>query len=221
MTEPAPGATPEPAATDDNAAQDDLVSAARDVLGQDQLGDAGKRALDRMKQERNDSQRALREWTQLAQELGMESPTELKEKFSSMNQTTDEPEVDVEKAINDAVTRVRQEEGDKRLRAEINATAQNRLANPELASALLDKQNIKLDDEGNPSGVTEAFDNLLKTYPYLGVQDSRRFQGSADGGPRNGNTPSQVSREDIKNMTPEQINKARADGLLNDLLAGR
>ena len=63
-----------------------------------------------------------------------------------------------------------------------------------------------------------AVDDLVKSKPYLAAQ-GQRFQGTADGGTREGSTkPSQLSADDMRHMCPEQIDKARQEGRFNDLL---
>lgn len=69
--------------------------------------------------------------------------------------------------------------------------------------------------------IKEALDELLEKKPYLAVaaQGAKRFQGSGDGGARKGpQKPTQLTEDDLRRMSPEQIVKAQAEGRFNDLL---
>jgi len=52
------------------------------------------------------------------------------------------------------------------------------------------------------------------------VQDGKRFAGTPDAGARNASAPGQLTQADLANMTPEQVNQARRDGRLKNMLGG-
>jgi len=68
--------------------------------------------------------------------------------------------------------------------------------------------------------IGEALDELLEDEPYLGIDAAqrRRFEGDGDGGTRNGGKAGQLTRDDLKRMGPDEIEQARVDGKLTDLL---
>jgi hypothetical protein len=56
--------------------------------------------------------------------------------------------------------------------------------------------------------------------PAPAQQPPSRFPGGADGGPRPGTSVPQLTEQDLRRMTPEQIVDARAKGQLADLMRG-
>jgi hypothetical protein len=108
------------------------------------------------------------------------------------------------------------------LRSEIKAAAAGKFADPKDALRFLDLDSFEVDTDGevDEDEIAEAIDDLLKKKPYLAAQSGKpRFQGTGDGGSRKGNgRPSQLSREDLKRMSPEAIVKAKAEGRLNEAL---
>lgn len=104
------------------------------------------------------------------------------------------------------------------LRASVVAEAAKRnVHDPNAAYALLDKSAIEYDDDGNPKNVDKAMDTLLEASPWLvnagGVRRDPADLGARGGG---GKEP-QLSRDDLKTMTPEQISEARKKGQLTEL----
>ncbi len=95
------------------------------------------------------------------------------------------------------------------LRAEIKAAAGGKLNDPNDAIRLLDLDEFEVGDDGEVDGsaIADAIADLIKSKPYLAVQDGKRFQGGGDGGPRNG----------LKKSLDEQIADAQKSG--NVLLA--
>ena len=63
---------------------------------------------------------------------------------------------------------------------------------------------------------SEAVTALKAKYQQFGGKS--KFEGGADGGARGKSKVGQLSRDDLKSMTPDEIVKAKADGRLNDLL---
>jgi len=168
------------------------------------LGDAGKQALDRMKAERN---KARAERRALAAEL---------EELKKPKTDADNPEQIREQARAEARAEVLKDRALDR----IEARAAKLFADPEDARALLAGHVDDFVDDGkiDVEAIQEALDDLLKRKPHLGATPQARFTGSADGGARKGTKPDQLSRDDLKRMTPDQIVEAKAKGRLVDLM---
>lgn len=104
------------------------------------------------------------------------------------------------------------------LRAEIKAAAVGKMVDPSDAYKFLDLDALDADDT---DAIAKAVDALLEAKPYLAAKTGPRFQGTGDGGAA-GTKPAlpQLTREDLKNMTPAQIIEAKRAGRLNNLLKG-
>jgi hypothetical protein len=173
--------------------------------GADKLGDAGKQALDRMKARLRD-EKAARKALQArldakapAKDDDAPDPAELRKQA----QAEARAEVLVERALD-----------------KVEARAAKLFADPEDARALLAGQVDDFIDDGkvDVDAVDEALKELLSKKPHLAAATAKRFQGGADGGARKGSQVSQLTEQDLTRMTPQQIDKARLDGRLNDLL---
>lgn len=165
-----------------------------------ELGDKGKKALDEMKAK----WRAERD--------------KRKELEAKLNKESDGKEVDKQTSI-DAKQLVAKA-NERVLKAEIKAAAAGKLTDPADANKFLDLSRFEVDDDGNVDAeeVAEAIDALVKSKPYLAAQRGG-FQGSADGGARKGKSrPTQLTRDDLQGLTPEQIVAAKAEGRLEDAM---
>lgn len=175
-----------------------------DPEGADALGDKGKRALASMKGKwRAERARARELEQQLAAKDG-----------------ADEAEAARRKAEADAVAKANA----RILKAEIRAAAKGRLSDPSDALTFLDLDQFEVGEDGeiDPEEIEDAIEDLLKNKPYLAAATAKRFQGTGDGGAaRKASRPKQLTRADLKTMTPEQIAKAGDDGRLDDLLGGK
>lgn len=195
--------------TDDagDTADDSSDDVDDDGDGADKLADAGKQALDRMKAQRNAERDRRRELERRIAEL--EKPKG--------------DETDPEKLREQARAEARAEAARERVLDKIEAKAARGFADPEDAVAILLRSRSADDflDDGkvDVEAIQDALDELLAKKPHLAaVQDGRRFRGEADGGTRKESRPRQLTRDDIERMSPEQIEKARVEGRLNDLL---
>jgi hypothetical protein len=190
------------------------------------LGDAGKKALDAMKAERNGYRAESREWKQLAKELGVDDAGGLRDLIANAGkpkepEAPEAPAVDVDQVRREAQLEATRKANDRILRSEVKAAAAGKLADPQDALRFLDLDKLDISDDGDvDSGdIADAIDELLKTKPYLAAATATRWQGSADGGARNGPTgPQQLTREDLKGMSPEQVMAAKKSGQLKNLL---
>ncbi|MFC8704714.1 hypothetical protein ACFUIV_21305 [Streptomyces anulatus] len=186
----------------DDERDEDEPDDEQDPDGAADLGDKGKRALDSMKgklKAEREKRRTLEQ--QLAEKDG-----------------TDE----AEKARREAESAALSKANARILRAEVKAAAAGKLADPADAYKFLDLDQFEVDDDGNvDSGeVAEAIDDLIKSKPYLAAATAKRFQGTGDGGAaRKAGRPKQLTRADLKSMSPAQIVKAKDDGQLDDMLS--
>lgn len=170
----------------------------------DQLGDAGKKALDSMKskwQKERDARKALEaKLATGAKEDDQQDPAEMRKQA----QAEARAEVLRERALDKVETK-----------------AAKLFADPEDARALLASRVEDFVDDGqvDVDAITEALTDLLSKKPHLAAATAKRFQGGADGGARKGSGGvAQLTEQDLKRMTPGQIEDARLKGQLNDLL---
>jgi hypothetical protein len=184
--------------------QDDNSDDEADPEGADELGDKGKRALASMKgkwRTERDKRRELE--ARLAEKDG-----------------ADDAEQARRKAEADAVAKA----NGRILKAEIRAAAKGRLHNAADALTFLDLDQFEVGEDGeiDTEEIEEAITDLLKDKPYLAAATAKRFQGTGDGGAaRKASRPKQLTRADLKSMTPEAIDQARIDGRLDDLMGGK
>jgi hypothetical protein len=176
-----------------------------DADGADALGDKGKQALDRMKAklktERDRRRAAETERDELKAKPGDEQDPE-----------------QIRTAAEQAATA---KANARIVRSEVRAAAVGKMANPKDALVFLDLTQFEVDEDGqvDEDDVADAIDNLLKERPYLAAQGRQRFQGGGDGGARQGSgAPVQVTEDELNKMTPDQIDKARREGRLDDLM---
>lgn len=175
-----------------------------------ELGDAGKKALDAMKAK----------W-KAAETLAKESAAALAEMKAKAEGTEAEHKAAAEaqrvkdEALASANERIK--------KAEVRIAAAGKLADPADALLHLDLSDFEVgaDGEVDSSQIAAAIDDLITKKPYLAAQGGKRFQGTADGGARNDATkPSQLTRDDLKRMSAEEIVKAEKEGRL-DKIQGR
>jgi hypothetical protein len=180
-----------------------------DDAGADQLGDAGKKALDSMKakwQKERDANKAL------------------KDQIAKHNAGTKDPAepVDADAIRKTAQAEARAEVLRDRALDKVETAAAKLFADPEDARLQLAAQVDDFIDDGkiDTDAIADAITKLLKKKPHLAAATARRFQGGADGGARNGSTgPKQLTEQDLKSMSPHQIEAARVKGQLTDLMS--
>jgi hypothetical protein len=193
----------------------------------EKLGDAGKRALDRQKD------RAKRERDR-RKALEQELATERAKKGKDDDKGPSADEIREEARREARLEALRENLPDK-----IEARAARLAGKPRLVRALV-RDEFDLDDfidggKVDVDAIDDAIEQILKDNPELGRDggkkdddDSgdgkkRRFGGGADGGTRNNGKgrAEQLTRAQLKDMTPAEIEKARRDGRLSDLMAGK
>jgi len=109
------------------------------------------------------------------------------------------------------------------VKAELRAAAATRVSNLTALARLVDTDSIEVDADGNPSAddIEDAITQFLADYPEFAA-DRSKFSGTADQGTKGRQAQKrQITREQLKSMSPEQIEKADKEGLLRDVLAGK
>lgn len=176
------------------------------VAGEEALGDAGKKALDTMKAERKAATDRAR-----AAEAELEA---LKAQMAGREQEH-AAEVERQRAKDEALAAANQ----RILSAELKAAAKGKLADPADAHLFIDLKQFDVSDDGDvdTDALNTAIDELISRKPHLAAT-AKRFDGSADGGAKKDAGVQQVTRDELKSMTPEQIVAAEAEGRLKNLL---
>lgn len=193
---PIKGGAPDDEGDDDTGQDDDAPAGDDEGDGDkpDNLGAAGKKAIDRMKGQLKTSRAALRPWTALATEFGVKNPEELRNLLKGMKPDGgDAPDPD--QIRREARAEVERETARERLLDKIEAKA-SRFADPADAAALLLRENDAEDfldgTRVDASAITEALDDLLERKPYLAAKNAgeRKLGPKPDKsqGNRGGNT---------------------------------
>lgn len=158
--------------TADGAATDTGAESAAVTEGATALGDAGKKALDAMKAERNEAKAAAK---QAADDLAaLRAQVEGRE---AEHKAT----LDAQRVKDEALSAANQ----RILKAEVRAQAASKLNDPKDALLYLDLSGFEVGEDGEVDGdaVASAIDKLITDKPYLAAQGTR-FKGEADGGAR-------------------------------------
>ena len=214
------GTAPATGETEDEEAERLLAEAAAEngTAGADQLGDAGKKALDRMKAQ----VKAAKAEAAAYKGLGL-SAEELQELIAKSAEDTAKAEQAKQRA--DMESAALSKANERLVSAEIRAAAAGKLANPALAVKLLNAADFEVNDDGevDSEAINAAVDELVAREPYLAAaQSGQRFQGGADQGPRGTSGPKQLTEADVKQLTADknyaEIDKARREGRLNAVL---
>jgi hypothetical protein len=105
--------------------------------------------------------------------------------------------------------------------AVISAATSAGAVDPDAVMALIDHNALTIGDDGQVTGAEEAVKGLLESKPYLvGNAHTPAPRGAAvEGGPRGSGAPKQLSRDDLKGMTPEAITEAWRSGQLANVMA--
>ncbi|MFC4494073.1 hypothetical protein ACFPA8_07995 [Streptomyces ovatisporus] len=181
-----------------------------DPAGADQLGDAGKKALDSMKERMKAERDKRRELEARLAEL------------TAPKAATETPDLDAVRA--EAAREATAKANARILKSELRAAATGKLADPADVHAFIDASKFEVDENGDVDAeeIADAIESLLTSKPHLAAATVRRFQGTGDGGAaRKASGPSQLSRSDLAGMSAAQIDQARKDGRLNNLLSGQ
>lgn len=169
--------------------------------GAESLGDPGKKALDRMKAERNEAKKAARERdAEIA---------ELKRQIEAKDKTPEENELEAARAEARAETLSKANE--RVLRSEVKSAAAGKLRNPADALKLLDLKDFDVNEDGDvdTDQIQDAISDLLEEKPYLAAQGSN---GSFDSGRGKQPRKKKLTKADLAGMSPNEIAKAYDEG---------
>lgn len=197
--------------TDDSTSTDAQQST--DTDSTEQLGDAGKKALDAMKAERNAAKAEARNAAAALKKLQDEMA--LKDKPAeeqALEQARAEARAEATKAANERI-----------LRSELRAVATGKLADPADAALFIDLSQFEVTDNGDvdTDALSDAIAELLTRKPHLAAVQKPRFDGDADQGARGKDSAvAQWSEADLERHAnnPDAIEKARIEGKLDRLL---
>lgn len=158
--------------TADGAASETGAESAAVTEGATALGDAGKKALDAMKADRNAAR--LAEKAANDRLAALEAQIEGRE---AEHAATLAAQAVKDEALSAANQRI--------LKAEVRAQAASKLNDPKDALLYLDLSGFEVGEDGEVDGdaVASAIDKLITDKPYLAAQGTR-FKGEADGGAR-------------------------------------
>lgn len=180
------------------------------------LGDAGKRALDAMKSERNTARQeaaAAKAEADLlkAQIAGKESEHRAAQEAQRLR---DEARIEADKRANERI-----------LKADIRAAAAGKLSDPSDALRYFDLSSFEVKEDGSTdeAAIAKAVENLVKERPYLAAASAPKWQDID--AHRNGAAPGkqpQLSAEDVKRLFASkkfsEIEAARQEGRLDGIL---
>lgn len=182
----------------------------------DQLGEAGKKALDRWKARAKQAEQRLAE-------AGVATKTQSRKAAASAQTDRTQSRKAAESTQTDVENAVLAKANARIIRSEVRAAAAGKLSDPRDALRFLDLDQFEVDEDGvaDEDKIAEAIEDLVKNKPYLAAQGRQRFQGTGDGGAaRKAGRPKQLTERDLTNMTAEQIVKAQDEGKLDNLLGG-
>jgi hypothetical protein len=184
-----------------------VETAPETIEGQEALGDPGKKALDTMKGERN----AARD-----EAKALKARLDALEAQAAGREAEHAAEIEKQRVKDEALSAANQ----RILRSELKAAATGKLADPADAALFINLAEFTVSDDGDvdSSALDAAISDLLTRKPHLAAKQGR-FDGSADqGGQRGEGKPSQITREQLKTMTPEAIVEAEAAGRLTTVM---
>lgn len=146
------------------------------VEGEDALGDAGKKALDAMKAQRNAALAAAK-----ADKAELDR---LKAEIAAKDKPAEE--VALEKARREATDAATAAANLKLAKSALRLAAKGVLADPADALAFIDSSGFDVDDNGDvdSDALNEAINDLLARKPHLAAKKANPFEGSGDGGAR-------------------------------------
>lgn len=144
---------------------------------------------------------------------------ELELALADKDKTPDEQEI--ERVRREAAAEAMSKANERLLKAEVRAAATGKLSDPADALRFLDLSTFEIGEDGelDSESINDAITELITAKPYLAAGTPARFEGSADQGARGKDSkPAQLTHEEVKRMSPQQIVSAQAAGRLNDLL---
>lgn len=128
------------------------------------------------------------------------------EKLAERIAAADKAREAAEKRARDALTR-----------AEFVAAAAGRVDDIDLAWRALDADQVVYGEDGSPSNIAELVDAILAKHPKLAAEAKPPAGKAPEQGARGGDV---ITRDTLKTMSPDEIEKARLEGRLTHLLGG-
>jgi len=181
------------------------------VEGEDALGDAGKRALDKMKADLRAEKARRKAAENEAAAL----------KASKADGDDDKTDADAVRA--DALRQARAETLRDRALDRLEARAARKFNDSADARAHLASHVEEFidGDKVDSAAIDEALAELLEAKPYLGIAGAKpRFEGTADNGARKGASgPKQLGKADMEHMSADQIVAAQKAGQFDEYMA--
>jgi len=181
------------------------------VEGEDALGDAGKRALDKMKADLR-AEKARRKAAETEAAALKASKTE-----------GDDSKTDLDAVRTEALKQARAETLRERALDRLEARAGRKFNDSADARAhLASRVEDFIDGEQiDAAAIDEALTELLEAKPYLAAAGAKpRFEGTADNGARKGASgPKQLGKADLARMSADQIVAAQKAGQFDEYLA--
>ena len=187
-----------------------------DPAGAEALGDAGKRALDAMKAERNQAK---------TDAAAAKAETETLKAQIAGRETEHKATVEAQRLRDEARTEADKRANQRILAAEVRATAAGKLADPADALRYLDLSTFDVKDDGetDSAAIAKAVDDLIKNKPYLAAATAPKWpniDANRNGTPP-GNAP-QLTAEDVKKLYADkkydEVEAARKEGRLANIL---
>lgn len=187
----------------DGDEQDDLdnpdTEESDDVEDDDRpLGEKGEKALERIKEKEKAGRAEIRKLRQQVAELT--KPAEDEEK------TPEQIRAEIE-------AEVRADTDKKVVRAEVKSALKDRVADPDQFLRFLDLSQFTVTEDGSVD--PDELDEFLELVPT--AQGGKKFTPLNHGRPRKP-AGDQLTREQLKDMSEDEIEEARRKGRLNDLL---
>ena len=204
---------PDEATSTPEAAPEDVQGATTDEQPSDTLGEPGKKALEAERKARREAEKQLREFRDRLTAME-EAQNKTAEERAALEQQRELEKAALAKA------------NERILAAELRAAATGKLADPTDALTFIDRSGFEVGDDGSvdSDAISAAIADLVSKKPYLAARRDDPGPGSADGGARDVSRPRQWTREDLAKARKEgryaDVDKARRDGLLRDVLAG-
>ncbi len=181
------------------------------IPGAEALGDAGKKALDAMKVDRNAAKAEAKA---------------LRDEFEAFRAKAEgkEAEFAKEQERRNVESAALAKANERILKAEVRAAAAGKLADPTDALRFIDMSGFEVDTDGNvdSSSIMAAIEDLAKSRPYLAAQSGTAgpvFE--SPGAHRAGGPAGQVTQAELDRMSSAEINAARREGRLKTLLGTR
>ena len=183
------------------------------------LGPEGEKALDAFKARAREAEKKAKRVDDLEAELAKFREDAMSEQEKAIAQARTE-------AADTARSEAMSTFNERLFAAEVKAASAGKfvdddlMADPLVSRRLLGLDDIPLTESGDidSAAIADAVSRLTESKPHLAVSATRPA-GDVDQGARPGGTrPAQLSRADLKTMSPEQITVAGEEGRMNELL---